>query len=377
MVLILLKKYITAIAFAILSVAFPAHSYADVPELSAHSAILICADTGDVLYENNADEQMLIASTTKIMTAIVALENCDLTEKVTVDTEWCCIEGSSMYLEAGKSYTVKELLTGMLVTSGNDAATAISCHVAGSESEFAKLMNEKAAELGMTNSSFENPHGLDAEKQYSTARDMATLARYCMENPVFRELVSTKSATIGELTFINHNKLLWNCDGCIGIKTGYTIAAGRTLVSCCERGGMRLICVTLNAPDDWNDHTALYDWGFSNYSLTVIDNSSFSMLIPTVSGVNDYAALTVENRLVFLNKPDNTVSVETEAPRFLFAGGLEGEKVGKIRIYVNGELAAEENLVYTVSNDIDVNHKLSLGERIFGRNSKPFYISGK
>ena len=369
-----MKKTILCLTvFAVIAALIPT-AYADAPAVSAHSAILMCADTGDILYEYNADEHMLIASTTKIMTAIIAIENCDMNEAVTVDTEWCCIEGSSMYLEPGKSYTVKELLSGMLVTSGNDAATAIAFHVADSEAKFAVMMNQKAAELGMNDSSFENPHGLDGEHHYSTARDMAVLARYCMENEVFRELVALKTVTIGELTFVNHNKLLWKCEGCKGIKTGYTIAAGRTLVSCCERNGMTLICVTLNAPEDWDDHMALYDYGFSEYSLTVFNKDSFSVLVPTVAGVNEYAALRIENSIELLNDVSNDMKIETELPRFLFAGGLEGEKVGKLRIFVNGELAAEENLVYTVSNDIDVNNKLSLPERILGYQAKPYYI---
>lgn len=350
-------------------------SYADM-QLSAQSAILMCADTGDVLYEKNADEHMLIASTTKIMTAIVVIENCNMDDEVLINTEWCCIEGSSMYLEAGKSYTVKELLTGMMLTSGNDAAMALACHVSGSSEKFAELMNDKAEELGMTESSFENPHGLDGEKQYSTARDMAVLAQYCMKNDIFREISGTKTATIGELIFVNHNKLLWNCEGCKGIKTGYTMAAGRTLVSFCERDGMGLICVTLNAPEDWDDHMKLYDWGFSQYSLTSFREGEFHMLIPTVSGISDYASVSVENDIVLLTDASKSVTVESEAPRFVFAGGFLGEKAGIIRIYVDGELAAEEKLVYTVNNEIDEDNRLSLIERLLSNNLRPYYIAG-
>lgn len=368
-----MKKITTIIMLLTMAAFMSMPSYADM-QLSAQSAILMCADTGDVLYEKNADEHMLIASTTKIMTAIVVIENCNMDDEVLINTEWCCIEGSSMYLEAGKSYTVKELLTGMMLTSGNDAAMALACHVSGSSEKFAELMNDKAEELGMTESSFENPHGLDGEKQYSTARDMAVLAQYCMKNDIFREISGTKTATIGELTFVNHNKLLWNCEGCIGVKTGYTIAAGRTLVSCCERNGMRLICVTLNAPDDWNDHMKLYDWAYSAYKLASFRKDTFNVQIPTVSGINDYAAVSVENDIIFMTDSNAEVSIELELPRFLFAGGLQGEKIGIIRVYLNGELAAEENLVYTVDDTIDMTNKTSIAERIFG--SKPYYISG-
>ena len=375
MVLILLKKLIALLVSIIIILSMQVCALAET-EVSAHSAVLMCADTGEILYEKNPDEHMLIASTTKMMTAIIAIENCAMDEAVKIDTEWCCIEGSSMYLEAGKEYTVKELLSGMMLTSGNDAAMALACYISGSAAEFAVLMNEKAGELGMTESSFENPHGLDGEKQYSTARDMAVLAKYCMENDMFKEIVSMKSVTIGELTFINHNKLLWNCRGCIGVKTGYTIAAGRTLVSCCERSGMRLICVTLNAPEDWDDHMALYDWGFSAYSLTNLKSGSFSAEIPTVSGINSCARVSVENDILLLTKNTSKVNVTAELPRFLFAGGFAGEKAGKICVYVDGELAAEENLVYTMDNPVDDDSKLSLFERLLNKEQKPYYIEG-
>ena len=369
-----MKKITTIIMLLTMAAFMSMPSYADM-QLSAQSAILMCADTGDVLYEKNADEHMLIASTTKIMTAIVVIENCNMDDEVLINTEWCCIEGSSMYLEAGKSYTVKELLTGMMLTSGNDAAMALACYVSGSAEEFAHLMNEKAEELGMTESSFENPHGLDGEKQYSTARDMAVLAQYCMNNSIFREICGTKTATIGELTFVNHNKLLWNCEGCKGIKTGYTMAAGRTLVSFCERNGMGLVCVTLNAPEDWDDHMKLYEWGFSQYSLTSFRAEDFHMLIPAVSGISDYAYVSVENDIVFLTDASKSITVETEAPRFVFAGGFRGEKAGILKIYIDGELAVEEDLVYTVNNEINGENRLSLMERLLN-NQKPYYIAG-
>ena len=345
--------------------------FAEPPEISAQCAILICADTGDVLYEKDADSRMLIASTTKIMTAIVAIESCSMDETIEIEAEWCAVEGSSMYLQPGESYTVREILTGLMLNSGNDAATALAFHIGGSIEGFAGLMNRKAAELGMTNSSFENPHGLDGEKQYSSARDMAALAAYCMENDSFRELASMKSATVRELTYVNHNKLLWNCEGCIGIKTGYTMAAGRTLVSCCERNGLRLICVTLNAPDDWNDHMTLYDRGFEKFSETKLSRDSFKALIPTVAGIDDYAAVTVENDICLLTSTDSEVEIETELPHFVFAGALEGEKAGMIRIFIDGELAAEQKLVYTVNDRVNNDDRLSLPERMFGR---PYYI---
>ena len=185
--------------------------------VSAKAAILMHADSGRGLYEKNADEHMLIASTTKIMTAIVVLEHCELDDLVEVDSRSAGIEGSSMYLKAGESYTVEDLLYGLLLVSGNDAASALALHVADSMEEFAELMNAKAAELGMTESSFKNAHGLDEEGHFSTARDMAKLAAYCMGNEDFARIAGTVSHTVGEQTLVNHNRLLREYDGCVAV----------------------------------------------------------------------------------------------------------------------------------------------------------------
>ena len=353
-------------------------AYGEAPELSAHSAVLMCADTGDILYEKNADERMLIASTTKIMTAIVTLENCGLDEAVDIKPEYCAVEGSLMYIKPGESYTVRELLTGLMLVSGNDAALALAYHTAGSLEAFAALMNEKAEELGMENSAYKNPHGLDELGHYSTAHDLAVLAAYCMENVDFADIVSEKSCTVGDLTYVNHNKLLWECEGCLGIKTGYTKASGRSLVSCCERNGMRLICVTLGAPDDWNDHKKLYDEGFSGYSLIRFDSDSFRKELDIISGTISRSFAVPEKPVCVLTAEGDSIRTELYMPRLIFAGFLEGEKVGELRVFVNGELAAEENMVYTESVQTDVRKRLSLRERIsrlFDIGAKPYYIS--
>ena len=234
-------------------------------ETSAASAILVDADSGRVLYEHNADRKMLIASTTKIMTALTALEHGCLSDTVTVSREAACTEGSAMYLKEGETLTLETLLYGLLLCSGNDAAVAIAQHIGGSVRGFAALMNEKAQALGMENTSFANPNGLDDEHHYSTARDMAKLAAAAVENETLLRIASTRTVTIGGRTMHNHNKLLSYMDGCIGLKTGYTKAAGRTLVSCAERNGQRLIAVTLQDGNDWADHQALYEYGFSAF----------------------------------------------------------------------------------------------------------------
>ena len=229
-------------------------------ETSAASAILMDADSGRVLYERNADRKMLIASTTKILTALVAIEEGDLHDSVKVSREAAYTEGSAMYLTEGETLTLETLLYGVLLCSGNDAAVAVAQHVGGSVKGFVALMNEKARELGMEHSSFANPNGLDDEQHYSTARDMAKLARAALENETLMRIASTRSVTIGGRTMTNHNKLLHYVDGCLGLKTGYTKAAGRTLVSCAEKNGQRLIAVTLQDGNDWADHQALYEF---------------------------------------------------------------------------------------------------------------------
>ena len=228
---------------------------------SATAAILMDADTGEVLYEKNADRQMLIASTTKILTALVALESAPLQKEITVTNDHM-VEGSSMYLKPGETVTVEGLLYGLLLCSGNDAALALADACCGSVEVFVAEMNRKAAEMGMENSSFANPNGLDAENHCSTARDMAILAAYAAKNPTFVRLCSTSQVSITGRTMTNHNRLLREVEGCIGMKTGYTKAAGRTLVTCAVREGRTLVAVTLCDGNDWVDHKTLYEYGF-------------------------------------------------------------------------------------------------------------------
>ena len=233
---------------------------AEAVEVSATACVLMDADSGRVLYEKNGRQRMLIASTTKLMTALVALEQGALTDVVTVTASHMA-EGSSMYLRPGEKLTLETLLYWLLLCSGNDAALAVT-ECMGGAVPFVARMNEKAAELGMENTHFANPNGLDDEEHYSTAEDMARLAAAAMDDPVLRRVASTRTARIGGRTLTNHNKLLSRVVGCVGLKTGYTRAAGRTLVSCAERDGVRLVAVTLQDGDDWNDHAALYDRGF-------------------------------------------------------------------------------------------------------------------
>ena len=238
--------------------------------ISAEKAILLDGVTGRVLYEKNADSQSLIASTTKIMTALVVCEQCNVLDRMRIPKEAVGIEGSSMYLREGEVLTIQELLYGLMLSSGNDAAVALAIYCGGTVEGFAELMNDKARVLGLRNTHFCNPNGLDSPGHYSTARDLATLAAYAMENPIFAKTVSTKTIRVGERYLRNHNKLLWQVEGADGVKTGYTKAAGRILVSSASRSDRRLVAVTLNAPSDWLDHSALLNGGFEGYGVKTV-----------------------------------------------------------------------------------------------------------
>ena len=298
----------------------------ETPEISAGAAALLHMDSGTILYAENADAPMGIASTTKIMTALVVLEHCDLDERVEILPEDTEVEGSSMYLQAGETYTVKELLYGLMLASGNDAALALARYCGGSVEGFVDLMNQKAAELGLTRTHFCNPHGLDAEGHLSTARELGILACSAMENDTFREIVSMNDITIKNLTYVNHNKLLRTYDGCIGVKTGYTEACGRILVSCAERDGTRFVCVTLSDPDDWTDHAALLDWAFETWEYREI-TASYELAV--LSGETPACtAEAIPTRLLL--RTDEQPKLRAELPRFLFAPLHKGETIGTL-----------------------------------------------
>lgn len=316
--------------------------------VSAQSAVLMEAESGRVLYAKDADTQRLIASTTKLMTALVALESGhSLEEDVTIPTEAAGVEGSSLYLKAGETVKLKTLLYGMLLHSGNDAATAVALYCAGSLEAFAQEMNDKARELGMTNSHFTNPTGLDGEEHYSTAYDMALLARACLQTPELAEMTATRSVTMEGRTLVNHNKLLWRYEGCVGMKTGYTQAAGRTLVSAAQRDGMTLIAVTLNAPNDWSDHAALLDYGFANYHMEEAVTAGQSLCTLPVSGsLVPFVSLEAEETLRW------PVGAGEKLETRLELGGLTsldapvqaGVPMGRVEVLLGGEVVGESDL---------------------------------
>ena len=305
-------------------------------ETSAASAILMDQKSGRVLYEKAADEEMLIASITKIMTAVVALENGELGMTYTVTGEDMA-EGSSMYLKPGEVLSLEELLYGLMLSSGNDAALAVAHCVSGEVRDFVASMNETAAKLGMTHSSFANPNGLDQEGHYSTARDMAILAAYAMDNETFCRIVSTSSITIGERYLKNHNKLLSLCEGCVGIKTGYTKAAGRTLVSAAERQGMTLICVTLKDGDDWNDHQNLFNYGFDTYRMeTVAEEGCVLANVAVCGGEQNRIELIACGELSYPVTDGEELTLCVKIPVSVSAPVAAGQVIGTACLYLDG-----------------------------------------
>ena len=315
---------------------------------SASSAILMEAESGRVLYEQNADEPRMIASITKLMTALVALESGhSLDETVTIQAEDTRTEGSSLYLKVGDTVTLETLLYGLLLHSGNDSALAIARFCGGSVEAFVAKMNEKAQALGMTRSSFANPNGLNAEGHYSTARDMARLARACLENEALAQMVSTRTITLEGRTFTNHNKLLWQYDGCVGLKTGYTEKAGRTLVSAAERNGLTLVAVTLNDPDDWTDHGALFDYGFAQCSLGVAVRKGEQVgTLPVSGSLLPLARVQAGEDLTWPLLEGEALETELQWNQTsLTAPVRQGTQVGILRGYVGGTLVEEVPLI--------------------------------
>ena len=316
------------------------------PTLSAEAAVLMDAATGRVLYDKNANDPRLIASTTKIMTALVALERADdLDRKVIITKEWASIEGSSMYLKEGDEVSLRGLLYGLLLNSGNDAATALACTIAGDEATFVAWMNEYATAFGMENTHFTNPHGLDSEGHYSTAYDMALLMVKSMENEDFREISKTRYVEIDGFELYYHNKLLNKYKYCVSGKTGFTSAAGRTLVTASEKDGRLLVAVTLTAPDDWNDHIKLYEYGFNNCPLSnLCERGSCVATVPLADTAHALPVYCTDT-LTWLVKPGESVQRILYLPDEITCGVTKGAVVGRIVYRVDGETAGSTLLI--------------------------------
>jgi D-alanyl-D-alanine carboxypeptidase len=361
-----IRKHLARPAIALLSATLiwtwlpaPASAAPDFVGTSAEAAALIDVASGRILVSVNGDKQMRIASLTKIMTAIVAIEHGKLSDLVAVSSSAAGKEGSSIYLRAGQEMSLEHLLYGLMLRSGNDAATAIAEHVGGSLEGFVYLMNEKAKSLGLTGTQFKNPHGLDEEGHYSTANDVAKMTAYALKNPVFREIVKTKTKRVpnpdGEwdYTWYNKNRMLSLYEGADGVKTGYTKLAKRCLVSSATRGGQQLAAVTLNAPDDWADHTKLLNYGFSNYPLVPLVSKGDRLEgMPAVAGrsfaypLGEKEKDSVRKEAVLLD-PSSAAYALGERGTLQFT--LNGEKIGSVPLYApdSRQLSVQERSAFS------------------------------
>lgn len=330
-------------------------------DCSAKSMIVMETLHNRVLYSKNENEKLPMASTTKIVSALTVIENCDDLDKlVTVPKSATLVEGSSIYLKAGEQLTVKQLLYGLMLQSGNDSAETLALEVGGTIEHFAELMNETALKCGATNSHFVTPHGLDDKEHYTTARDLAIITSYALKNPVFKQIVSSKSFVIKQTehntarTLINKNKLLSSLEGCIGVKTGYTRKSGRCLVSACERNGMQVVCVVLNDRPMFEDSEKLLEQAFKEYKLYEI--------LPSYKFVSDVAVEDGKaSSLRLYNKEGySVVAKEDEVDKYVVEYDYEKQvkapvekdkKLGEVKIYYDKTLIFSENLCSIESVD--------------------------
>lgn len=360
-----MKRLFAGMAAALLAAVllFPREVFA----VSAQNAIVYDAQTGRVLYEKNASSRGLIASTTKIMTALIVCEQCNVLDRMKIPKEAVGIEGSSIYLKEGEVLTIQELLYGLMLHSGNDAAVALAIYCGGTVEGFVSLMNDKAHQLGLKNTHFENPNGLDSPGHYSTAMDLAVLSAYAMENPIFARTVSTKNVSIGSRSLQNHNKLLWRVNGADGVKTGYTKAAGRILVSSAVRDGRRLIAVTMNAPSDWQDHAMLLEDGFQNFSVRkIVSKGQILGTVEIVSGETGRADLLASEDFSFSLAANETPEIILQGPGFSYAPVCSGEAAGYAYVCLNGAAIGKIAVEYGDTVEIEPIPKRSWLQKLFG-----------
>lgn len=323
------------------------------PSVSAQGAILLETTNNQIIYEKNAHVRLPMASTTKIMTAIVAIEHGDPRMQITVPISAVGIEGSSIYLYEGEILTLEHLLYALLLESANDAAVAIAVAIAGSVECFVDLMNQTAISLGLKNTHFVNPHGLDHEDHYTTAFDLAMLADYCMQNELFRTIVATQRMTIplhdqeGVRLLLNHNRLLRSYEGTIGLKTGFTKRSGRCLVSAVQRDSVTFISVTLNAPDDWDDHRSMFDYGFSKYTSVQLQRAeAYTRTIPLIGTRQASVDVYNQNEVrVTLPKTHGEIQMFCCAPRWTSGIIMQGSELGQLIWTCDGEIIAVEPLI--------------------------------
>jgi len=326
-------------------------------ETSARAAVVMDVNSNRILYSKNMDEKMAMASTTKIMTTLVAIESGRLDEKVTISKRASYMEGSSIYLREGEVHTVNDLLYAIMLRSGNDAATAVAEHIGGSAEGFAEMMNKKAREIGANNTRFANPHGLDAEGHYTTARDLALITSYALKNPLFSTIVSSKKKVMEgppsenwDRVMINKNKMLWQFDGGDGVKTGFTKKAGRCLVSSATREGMRLVCVVLNCGPMWDESSALLEYAFKNYvKKRIVDKDSIFKVVEVRNGKERFVGVKPAEDFDLVLRTDRVENIKLEAKDLKAAQAplKKGGHAGRLEIYIDNNLLKTINLEYS------------------------------
>ena len=370
-------KKIISLALGVLVLVLPfsvsLNVFAEMPETSAKSCVLIEEKTGRIVFEKNSSRKLPMASTTKIMTTLICLESGGLDDEFVVDKDAIKVEGSSMGLREGDVVTKRMLCYGMLLPSGNDAANATAVKISGSIEKFAEKMNERAQEIGMTHTNFVTPSGLEGEGHGASAYDMALLTREALRNPDFAEICSQSTAKVrfGNPPFDrwlkNTNKLLTMYDGVNGVKTGFTDEAGRCLVSACERDGVSLICVTLNDRDDWNDHMKMYDSGFETVKKTALKSDDV-FDIPVAGGETESIQAKADKYLEIGAFGNSTEHITSKAviPPFVYADVDKGDTVGNIEWYYDKRLVGEVPIKAQESVSYKRKEDPTLWERIKG-----------
>ncbi len=333
--------------------------------VSAEYACVIERDSAEIVYSKNANVKYPMASTTKIMTALIALENSDMTDIVTASKNAASQEGSSIYLRANDRIHMEDLIYGLMLNSGNDAAVAIAEHIAGNTEEFAKMMTKRANEIGAVNTQFKNPNGLDADGHYTTAYDLALITREAMKNPTFREIVSTKSKKVtlenngADIYLSNHNKMLKIYDGANGVKTGYTRATGRCLVSSAQRNDMNFIAVTLNAPNDWTDHKNMLDYAFNGYERKTVLKKDDVIKTMQIQGGKLEVGIENDVDITARKSGESTCEAVLHLSDSLKAPINKNEKVGIVEIKQNGTVIRKEDII--AKNEIKADEQTQNG----------------
>ena len=354
-----MKKFLLLFLFGIMVLSTFTVSSAEIEGLSGRAYILYCVNNGEVILGKNENTQLAMASTTKIMTALIAFEKAEKDDIEVEYTEAMTAEGSSMYLKSGDKLPLSDLASGMLAASGNDGANAVAYTLGGSVEGFSRLMNEYAKKIGMVNTNFTNPSGLPDDNHYSTAYDMALLMSAAMENKSFSETTGRQSVEVDfivpaghTVTYENHNRLLSLYDYCIGGKTGYTKEAGRCLVTCAEKDGLRFVAVTLDDGNDWEDHISLYNYGFGKFSLLRAEDSCYE--VPVLGLENEKIRLIPgkDSTAIIEASEYEDITTEVYIPSVVFPSVNSGEALGKLIYSSQGEIILEVPLIARSSVEV-------------------------